>query len=102
MKRLISALLLIAASFCLPYSARPQMGMDMFKKPSFTKVFNPVVGKGAEYQTIKADSQNYPANHADVHRRKRIRRRKRWLLDGNRDHHREGREFRRQDAIHER
>jgi hypothetical protein len=60
MKRLISALLLIAASFCLPYSARPQMGMDMFKKPSFTKGFNPVVGKGAEYQTIKADSKTTP------------------------------------------
>ena len=60
MKRLISALLLIAASFCLPYSARPQMGMDMFKKPSFTKVFNPAVGKGAEYQTIKADSKTAP------------------------------------------
>jgi hypothetical protein len=60
MKRLISALLLIAASFCLPYSARPQMGMDMFKKPSFTKVFNPVVGKGAEYQTIKADPKTTP------------------------------------------
>jgi hypothetical protein len=36
------------------------MGMDMFKKPSFTKVFNPVVGKGAEYQTIKTDSKTTP------------------------------------------
>jgi hypothetical protein len=32
----------------------------MFKKPSFTKVFNPVVGKGAEYQTIKTDSKSGP------------------------------------------
>jgi hypothetical protein len=60
MKRLTSALLLIAASLCLSYSARPQMGMDMFKKPSFTKVFNPVVGKGAEYQTIRADLKTTP------------------------------------------
>jgi hypothetical protein len=60
MKGLISALLLIAVSFCLVSTARAQMGMDMFKKPSFTKVFNPVVGKGAEYQTIKTDSKNGP------------------------------------------
>jgi hypothetical protein len=60
MKRFIAALSLIAVSLCLPYSTRAQMGMDMFKKPSFTKVFNPVVGKGAEYQTIKANSQNAP------------------------------------------
>ena len=29
----------------------PQMGMDLFRKPSITKAFNPVVGKGAEYET---------------------------------------------------
>jgi hypothetical protein len=60
MKRFMAALSLIVVSLCLPYSARAQMGMDMFKKPSFTKVFNPVVGKGAEYQTIKANSPNAP------------------------------------------
>jgi hypothetical protein len=27
------------------------MGMDLFKKPSITKVFHPVVGKGAQYET---------------------------------------------------
>jgi hypothetical protein len=27
-----------------------QMGMDIFRKPSIMKAFNPVVGKGAEYQ----------------------------------------------------
>ena len=60
MKRLVIALSLIAVSLCLAYSARAQMGMDMFKKPAFTKVFNPVVGKGAEYETIKSNSQNAP------------------------------------------
>jgi len=32
-------------------SARPQLGMDIFKKPSITKVFHPVIGKGAQYET---------------------------------------------------
>jgi hypothetical protein len=59
-KRLIPALSLVVVSFSLPASVRAQMGMDMFKKPSFTKVFNPVVGKGAEYQTIKTDSKTTP------------------------------------------
>ncbi len=60
MKRLVRALPLIAVSLGLPHSAGAQMGMDMFKKPTFTKVFNPVVGKGAEYQTTRADSKNGP------------------------------------------
>jgi hypothetical protein len=59
-KRLIPALSLVVVSFSLPSSVRAQMGMDMFKKPAFTKVFNPVVGKGAEYQTIKTDSKTTP------------------------------------------
>jgi hypothetical protein len=59
-KRSIPALWLVVVSFTLPSSVRAQMGMDMFKKPSFTKVFNPVVGKGAEYQTIKTDSKTTP------------------------------------------
>lgn len=31
--------------------ASAQMGMDLFKRPSIAKVFHPVVGKGAEYET---------------------------------------------------
>lgn len=27
------------------------MGVDAFKRPSFTKMFHPVVGQGAQYQT---------------------------------------------------
>jgi hypothetical protein len=45
------AVLLLVLGFAS--SARAQMGMDLFKKPSFTKVFHPVVGKGAQYETAK-------------------------------------------------
>jgi len=49
MKRMIWVLLLVMAGFAS--SARAQMGMDLFKKPPFTKVFHPVVGQGAAYET---------------------------------------------------
>lgn len=39
-------------------SLRAQMGGDMFRKPSFTKVFNPVVGKGAQYETTNRNSKD--------------------------------------------
>ena len=32
-------------------AAYAQMGMDLFRKPSITKAFHPVVGKGAQYET---------------------------------------------------
>jgi hypothetical protein len=35
----------------LATASNAQMGIDIFKKPSITKAFNPVVGKGAEYET---------------------------------------------------
>ena len=35
----------------LAFASNAQMGMDIFKKPSITKAFNPVVGKGAQYET---------------------------------------------------
>ena len=34
-----------------PFLTRAQLGMDLFKKPSITKAFHPLVGKGAEYET---------------------------------------------------
>ena len=37
-------------------SARPQMGMDLFKKPSISKAFHAVVGKGAQYETSSKTS----------------------------------------------
>jgi hypothetical protein len=52
MKRIVGALLLLLA-ICYPVAA--QMGMDFLRKPlSFTKVFHPVVGQGAEYQMTKS------------------------------------------------
>jgi hypothetical protein len=57
MKRRIPAAAFLA--FCLlaivPV-AHAQMGMDIFKRPSITKAFHPVVGKGAAYQSTGKDS----------------------------------------------
>lgn len=49
MKRITWAVLLLMLG-CVP-SARAQMGMDVFKRPTFTNTFHPVVGQGAEYET---------------------------------------------------
>ena len=49
MRRMAWIVLLVTLG--LASSASAQMGMDLFKKPSFTKVFHPVVGQGAEYET---------------------------------------------------
>jgi len=46
------AILLAAAS-----SSQAQMGMDMFKRPSITKVFHPVVGRGAVYLDTDKDGK---------------------------------------------
>ena len=46
------AILLAAAS-----SSQAQMGMDMFKRPSITKVFHPVVGRGAVYLDTGKDAK---------------------------------------------
>lgn len=43
--------------FVLPTPVRAQMGMDLFKPPAITKVFHPVVGKGAVYQDTSKDSK---------------------------------------------
>jgi hypothetical protein len=51
MKRRIRAAAFLA--FCLlavALLAHAQMGMDIFKRPSITKAFHPVIGKGAVYQ----------------------------------------------------
>jgi hypothetical protein len=49
---LLCALTLIASQ---PSSA--QFGMDMFKRPAITKVFNPVVGRGAVYLDTGKDAK---------------------------------------------
>jgi len=49
MKRTVWAVILFVAIPAAPVLA--QMGMDMFQRPSILKVFHPVVGKGAQYQS---------------------------------------------------
>jgi hypothetical protein len=46
----------LALAFSQPAAA--QMGMDMFKRPSITKVFHPVIGKGAVYLDTDKDGKN--------------------------------------------
>jgi hypothetical protein len=48
MKRMMGVVVLLFVA-CMPVVA--QMGMEMFHQPAIVKVFHPVVGKGAEYQT---------------------------------------------------
>lgn len=50
MKRYCIGLAVLAVCLLVVFSASAQMGMDLFKKPDIVKAFNPVVGKGAEYQ----------------------------------------------------
>lgn len=49
---------LIVLALAAPQYASAQMGMDMFKRPSITKVFHPVVGKGAVYLDTDKDGKN--------------------------------------------
>ena len=52
MKPGIRAAVLLTVCFFLPVTlTHAQMGMDIFKRPSITKAFHPVVGKGAAYQS---------------------------------------------------
>ena len=51
MKRISCVLALLLTTMGFTCAARAQMGMDLFKKPSFTKMFHPVVGQGAQYET---------------------------------------------------
>jgi hypothetical protein len=58
MKRSLFFLAILAAiSLAAASSSHAQMGMDMFKRPSITKVFHPVVGKGAAYLDTDKDGK---------------------------------------------
>ena len=58
MKRGCLVLAMFAAvCFVLPVPAHAQMGMDLFKPPAITKVFHPVIGKGAVYEDTTKDSK---------------------------------------------
>jgi hypothetical protein len=56
--RLRSFALVLFLAAVAPASA--QMGMDLFRRPAITKAIHPVVGKGAEYQTINKRSPDKP------------------------------------------
>ena len=47
----------LAFALALVQPASAQMGMDMFKRPAITKVFHPVVGKGAAYLSTDKDGK---------------------------------------------
>jgi hypothetical protein len=54
MKRMRWGMCLLLVLACAG-AAHAQLGMDMFtKRLTFTKVFHPVIGKGAEYETTKS------------------------------------------------
>lgn len=55
MKRLVLFVCCLALFCAIAPVSGAQMGMDLFKKPSLVKVFNPVIGKGAEYQSTGSD-----------------------------------------------
>jgi hypothetical protein len=59
MRRMRWAGFVLALGFAWTVSA--QMGMDMFRRPSFTKIFHPVVGQGAEYQTTSKSGRDTKA-----------------------------------------
>jgi len=59
MKRSWHVLAILAAiSLAAASPSHAQMGMDMFKRPSITKVFHPVVGKGAAYLDTDKDGKS--------------------------------------------
>ncbi|MGB2664913.1 MAG: hypothetical protein WAK48_12975 [Candidatus Acidiferrum sp.] len=64
MKGMKWAVMLLLWACVMP--ARAQMGMDMFKRPSFTKMFHPVVGKGAEYETTSKTGSDSKVRTMDM------------------------------------
>jgi hypothetical protein len=57
MKRL-QVLGLAAIGLCFFNTARAQIGSSWFNKPAIAEVVNPVVGKGAQYQTTHGDKSS--------------------------------------------
>ena len=49
MRKIAWVVLLLTLGFACP--VRAQMGMEMFQRPAIMKVFHPIVGKGAQYQS---------------------------------------------------
>jgi hypothetical protein len=57
MKRFVLGVCSLALFCSISPVASAQMGTDLFKPPSIAKVFKPVVGQGAEYQTTNSSDK---------------------------------------------
>lgn len=66
MKRIYLAIVLVAVSLGLAATAKAQLGMNLFQKPAIAKFFNPVVGKGAQYETATTDSDGGKAKSMEM------------------------------------
>ncbi len=58
MKRMYLAIMMVALSLGLACRADAQMGMNLFQKPAIAKFLNPVVGKGAQYETTRPNDKD--------------------------------------------
>ena len=56
MKRMYWAVVMLALSVVLAGTADAQMGMNLFQRPAIAKFINPVVGKGAQYETVRSNA----------------------------------------------
>jgi hypothetical protein len=67
MKSFCVAVGLLIVSMGAASSASAQMGMDIFKKSSFSKVFHPVVGAGGQYQTTTTGEKDATPKLMDLY-----------------------------------
>jgi hypothetical protein len=64
MKQMGGVVFLLTLGFAS--SASAQMGMDLLKKPAFTKAFHPVVGQGAAYESASKRGPNGKTSKMDM------------------------------------
>jgi hypothetical protein len=57
---------LVALALALTRPVSAQMGMDIFQRPAITKVFHPVVGKGAVYVNAAKDGKMTRTNEISI------------------------------------
>lgn len=67
MKSFCIAVGLLIVSMGAASTASAQMGMDIFKKSSFSKVFHPVVGAGGQYQTTTTGGKDATPKLMDLY-----------------------------------
>lgn len=58
MKRIYPAIIIAVVITGFASSTGAQMGMDLFRRPAIAKYMNPVVGKGAQYESMSKDSKD--------------------------------------------